>query len=63
MTEFVKCPTCEKKTGKTAYSCDKCKKVFCGACGDTHCPNCGNKIELGGLLSYSNVTKVGYVKS
>jgi hypothetical protein len=63
MTEFVNCPTCEKKTGETAYSCDKCKKVFCSKCGDSHCPNCGTKIEWGGLLSYSNVTKVGHVKS
>ncbi len=63
MTEFVVCPTCKKKTGRNAYSCNKCRKVFCAKCGDSHCPNCGMKIDWGGILAYSNVTKVGSVRS
>jgi hypothetical protein len=62
MSEFVACPTCQKKTGKDAWLCKKCQKICCDACGDKYCPSCATRWDGGGLLGSANYTKVGTVR-
>ena len=63
MTEFLKCPSCEKKTGTKAYRCKSCDNICCEKCGDKYCPKCTAKFSGGGFFSSGNYEYVGTVRS
>lgn len=51
MSEFIKCPTCGRSQGQTAYRCCNCGNIGCSVCYKDYCPKCAEQAVTGGILA------------